>query len=106
MDTLSLIIPHSCSVWGASGERKQSFETTSLRMGEGKIDMEQQPPPYPHNQVGMSNQWAPVALDKPMPPKVGKSPEIVTCNNCRSQVQTRVNRNLSQNGWIWSIVLW
>merc|ERR1712117_206115 len=76
------------------------------KMGEGKIDMEQQPPPYPHNQVGMSNQWAPVALDKPMPPKVGKSPEIVTCNNCRSQVQTRVNRNLSQNGWIWSFVLW
>merc|ERR1712061_650486 len=79
-------------------------------MGEEKVDMEQQPPPYPYQQqpptMGPQHQWAPVVLDQPMPPKVGKNPEVVTCLNCRAQVQTRVNRNLSQNGWIWSFVLW
>ena len=47
-----------------------------------------------------------VDMDQSMPPKVGKDPEVVTCLNCRAQVRTRVNRNLSQNGWIWSFVLW
>ena len=47
-----------------------------------------------------------VDMDQSMPPKVGKDPEVVTCLNCRAQVTTTVDRNLSQNGCIWSVVLW
>ena len=41
-----------------------------------------------------------------MAPEVGKLPEVITCPNCRAEVRTRVERSLSQNGWIWSFVLW
>merc|ERR1739844_261081 len=78
-------------------------------MGDEKVNMEEQPPKYPYQQqplpMGPQQQlhMAPVVFG---PPKVGKDPEVVTCLNCRAQVRTRVHRNLSQNGWIWSFVLW
>ena len=71
-------------------------------MGEEKIDMEQQPQqqfPAGKNKL----QLAPVALDIPMPSKVGKKPETVTCYNCKSQVQTTVKRKLVQHG---PYILW
>ena len=77
--------------------------------GDEKVNMEQQPPPYPHQQqpppLGPPQQlqMAPVVLSQAM---VGKNPEVVSCSNCRAEVRTRVVRSLSQNGWIWSIVLW
>ena len=78
-------------------------------MGDEKVNMEEQPPKYPYQQQPLPMgpqqqlQMAPVVFG---PPKVGKDPEVVTCLNCRAQVRTRVHRNLSQNGWIWSFVLW
>ena len=81
-------------------------------MGEEKIDMDQQPHqqfPASKNKLCVNcnnKQWAPlapVALDIPMPPKVGKKPETVTCYNCKSQVQTTVKRKLVQHG---PYVLW
>ena len=80
--------------------------------GDEKVNMEEQPPEYTYQQQSLPMgphqqlQMAPVVLGQPMAPKVGKDPEAVTCLNCRAQVRTRVNRNLSQNGWIWSFILW
>ena len=48
-------------------------------------------------------QWTPVTLDMPLPPKVGKKPETITCRNCKSQVQTIVKRKLVQHG---PYILW
>ena len=87
--------------------------------GDEKVNMEQQPPPYPYQQqlqqphpypYQQQQQQQPppmVVLGQPtMAPKVGKHPEVVTCLNCRAEVRTRIERSLSQNGWIWSFVLW
>ena len=73
--------------------------------GDEKVNMEQQPPPYPYQQQQQPPPM--VVLGQPtMAPKVGKHPEVVTCLNCRAEVRTRIERSLSQNGWIWSFVLW
>jgi len=77
--------------------------------GEEKLNMEQQPPPayglYPYQHV--QQQPPMVVVGQPvMASRVGKTPEVVTCLNCRAEVRTRVERSLSQNGWIWSFVLW
>ena len=79
--------------------------------GEEKLNMEQQPPPAygsdPYQHVQHQQQPPMVVKGRPMiVPKVGKLPEVVTCLNCRAEVRTRVERSLSQNGWIWSFVLW
>ena len=78
-------------------------------MDETKVNIDQQPPPYPYPQQQPPHmaqygqmQMVPVV----MAPRFGKSPEVRTCINCRAEVMTTVKRSLSQNGWIWSLVLW
>ena len=80
------------------------------------MNMEEQPPPYPFNyqqqqqpppKAVLGQPWGqPWGREPMMAPEVGKLPEVITCPNCRAEVRTRVERSLSQNGWIWSFVLW
>ena len=73
------------------------------------VNMDQPPPPYPYPGQQLHQQQPPPKVVSGQPivaPKVDKNPEVVTCPNCRAEVRTRVERSLSQNGWIWSLVLW
>merc|ERR1712038_145636 len=90
-------------------ENRGNTNLTFDMMDETKVNIDQQPPPYPYPQQQPPHmaqygqmQMVPVV----MAPRFGKSPEVRTCINCRTEVMTTVKRSLSQNGWIWSLVLW
>merc|ERR1712117_951083 len=81
-------------------------KASSNMKGEEKVNMEQQQPP-PYGSYPYQQQPQVVVIGQPiMAPRVGKLPEVVSYLNCRAEVRSRVERSLSQNGWIWSFVLW